>query len=101
MSKKIINDPASDAGSVRITSMAREALNRQDVKTALDKHSACNWGDVGANEWMQNDEAYKSGGKIVSRHISKNGKAFLLITEADRSETTVFLPDDGSMKRAC
>lgn len=101
MTKQITNDPASATSSIRITSMAREVLNRQDVKMALDKHSACNWGDVSSDEWAQNDEAYKSGGKIVSRHISTKGKTFLIVSDAGRTVTTVLLPDDSQMKRAC
>ena len=41
-----------------------------------------------------NDDALRSGERILSVYQSATGTTFWVLTEADRSVTTVLLPDD-------
>jgi hypothetical protein len=41
-----------------------------------------------------NDDALKAGERLLSVYLSASGITFWVITEADRSVTTVLLPDD-------
>jgi len=52
------------------------------------------WGDLSDNDRVANDMAVEHGGRILSAYGSTNGIRFWIITEADRSATTVLLPDD-------
>lgn len=57
---------------------------------------ACGWrlGGDGPEDKAANDEAVKSGGRILSRYMSAAGEPFWIITEADRSATTVLMPEE-------
>jgi hypothetical protein len=53
------------------------------------------WGDVDTEEKAANDRAVKEGGRLVScYHLPRTGKAIWIITDADRSVTTVLLPEE-------
>jgi len=81
-------------GALVVTIAASEALPRIDVAHALRQHGAGRWGDLSENDRVANDMAVKHGGRILSAYGSTNGIRFWVITEADRSATTVLLPDD-------
>lgn len=40
------------------------------------------------------DHAVENGERILSAHVTENGTRFWVITAADRSVTTVLLPDE-------
>jgi hypothetical protein len=49
---------------------------------------------VDPDDRAANDLALTSGGRLLSVYESVNGITFWVNTEADRSVTTVLLPDD-------
>lgn len=59
----------------------------------LDRHAAGDWGDVCEQDRRANEEALKSGLRLMSVYKIGDG-AVWIITEADRSVTTVLLPED-------
>ena len=80
-------------GQVVITRNALEVLSKDAVYAALARHQAGDWGDVCDEDRGLNDEALKDGSRILS--VYKDGETkFWIITEADRSATTVLLPED-------
>lgn len=81
-------------GFLAITPAANETLNKSDIFSALKRHLSCDWGEVSDCDWRSNDEAYKSDGRILSCYKDETGLKFWIITEADRSATTVMLPSD-------
>ncbi len=81
-------------GQVVITRNAMETLDLSSVTLSLRKHSAGKWGDVCVDDWKANDEALVNGDRILSSYKDINGTKFWIITEADRSSTTVLLPED-------
>jgi hypothetical protein len=60
----------------------------------LERHVMGDWGEVGAQDWRLNDEALKEGSRILSAYRTLKGKKLWVITEADRSLTTILLPDE-------
>ncbi len=81
-------------GRVVITTAAVDALTAADVKRGLFWHSQGNWGDVSPDDAAENDLSLREGFRLLSAYTAENGTPFWVITEADRSATTVLLPDD-------
>ena len=52
------------------------------------------WGDLDPEDRQANDLSLKDGSRLLSAYHSKDGTKFWIITEADRSVTTVLLPGD-------
>jgi hypothetical protein len=81
-------------GSVVVTPRAAEVLTHCDVRNAVAKHLEGDWGDVDDSGRVECERSLHRGGKLVSIYHSAEGTRFLVITEADRSVTTVLLPSD-------
>jgi hypothetical protein len=81
-------------GQVVITTGAKDALHPQDVPVALARHAAGDWGEVGEADRRQNDLAVVQGFRIFSVYFDRDHTKFWVITEADRSATTILLPDE-------
>lgn len=81
-------------GQIVATPAALDALHRPDIVAALRRHAAGDWGDVDADDRAANDDALRAGERLLSVYRVANGTTFWVITEADRSVTTVLLPDD-------
>ena len=81
-------------GRVVITANAQNALAATDIDGAIARHQSGDWGNVSKADWSTNDRALRSGERILSVYTSMSGKPFWVITEADRSYTTVLMPDD-------
>jgi len=64
------------------------------IMAYVGRHSAGDWGDVSADDWKANDYAITSGERLFSAYELGAGKRLWIITEADRSSTTVLLPDE-------
>lgn len=83
-----------DLGRIVTTPGAREALTEDDTLKALVRHMSEDWGDLGEVDRRLNDAALECGDRLFSRFISDSGESFYVITEADRSVTTILLPDE-------
>ncbi len=58
------------------------------------RHAQGDWGDVCKEDWESNDEALKSGQRLLSEYKLPDGKRIWIITEWDRSATTLLFPED-------
>lgn len=83
-----------ELGQVVATPAAGEILDDYDIHDALSRHQSGDWGDVSDGDWKANDRALKHGERILSVYRSAKGEKFWVITEWDRSITTMLLPDD-------
>ena len=81
-------------GRVVITPNALEQLSPADVQLGLQRHHAGDWGDLGEEDWMENDKALRTGLRLLSSYRSGGGVTFWVITESDRSATTLLMPED-------
>ena len=64
-----------------------------DLMPYLLRHLTGDWGDVDEFDKQQNDLAVKEGSRILSAYQTPAGKLWVL-SEADRSATTLLLPDE-------
>lgn len=60
----------------------------------LARHQRGDWGSLGNYEKQANEDALLHGGRILSKYLLKDGTPIYVITEADRSYTTVMLVGD-------
>ena len=81
-------------GQTVITSNALETLQTEDVYASIARHESGDWGELCAEDVEANERALRVGGRLFSRYKDGKGVKFYIITEADRSATTVLLPED-------
>lgn len=81
-------------GTLVITKNAKKTLNELDVLKALSRYIDYDWGEVSKEDKQANDNALKRGERILGVYRDRNGNKFWIITEADRSVTTILLPED-------
>lgn len=81
-------------GRTVITSAANDQLCRDDVLDALRRHARGDWGDLRPEDRAENELSMREGFRVFSVYHDRNGTKFWVITEADRSATTVLMPDD-------
>lgn len=63
--------------------------------TYLARHQSGDWGDISKGDKKENELSLKKGFRIVSAYILPNtGEKIWIITEADRSSTTILLPSE-------
>ena len=58
------------------------------------RHMAGDWGEVDAEDKAANDLALMDGSRLLSAYTTTKGQKLWIITEADRSVTTILLPSD-------
>ena len=81
-------------GRTVITRGALDALEQEDVLAAMTRHANGDWGDLCAEDKQANDDALSVGTRLLSAYRTGAGQKFWIITEADRSITTVLLPEE-------
>lgn len=82
-------------GQVVATPGALEALRYDDLGSLMDRHARGDWGDVCDEDKRLNDRALKDGTRLLSAYTLMDGTTRIwIITEADRSATTVLLPEE-------
>jgi hypothetical protein len=86
--------PRFSCGNLAITPNAKASLLHEDVLTALKRHLLGDWGDLERADLVANDVALRNGERLLSAYTSATGVRFWIITEADRSYTTILLPED-------
>ena len=64
-----------------------------DLLVLLVRHQSGDWGDVSEEDRESNEEALLMPLRIMSSYKFSNDKIWI-ITEADRSVTTILLPSD-------
>lgn len=81
-------------GQVVATANASATLPQDEVVAALRRHASGDWGDVDDDDRAANDAALEEGTRLLSVYHTKDGTKFWIITEWDRSVTTVLMPED-------
>ena len=83
-----------DLGQILATRGALEDLHPADRSHALGRHATGDWGDCDLEDRNMNDDALENGDRLLSVYHDRNGTKFWIITEAERSVTTILLPDE-------
>ncbi|MFL5241539.1 MAG: hypothetical protein ACJ8FY_05480 [Gemmataceae bacterium] len=80
-------------GQLVTTGNAAVRLSTEEVLTGLRRHACGDWGDLSPEDTLANDSAVQQGGRLFSAY-GFGAARFWVITEADRSVTTILLPED-------
>ncbi|MGD7197275.1 hypothetical protein ACQCQP_16010 [Ralstonia pseudosolanacearum] len=88
--------PLFHPGRLLVTPIALAALraNGIPVVSVLLKHVAGDWGIVSDDDRQQNDLSIAAGLRLISLYRLPDQTRILVITEWDRSITTILLPED-------
>ena len=81
-------------GQLFITPNALQRLGLEETTNFLARHAQGDWGDVNEGDRQANEDALKDGGRLFSVYRASDGRKFWIITEADRSVTTILLVED-------
>ena len=81
-------------GKIVITPGALEAIPAKDTLAAILRHSLGDWGDLCEEDWESNEIACERHSRLFSVYHTMDGTKFWIITEHDRSSTTILLPNE-------
>jgi hypothetical protein len=90
---RTIARPKFPLGETVITANALAQLESADIQQGLARHARGDWGDVCREDARSNADALKYGNRLLSVY-GQGDKRFWIITEWDRSVTTVLMPLD-------
>ena len=86
---------AFSLGRVVATPGALEALGGSaDAITFLARHQSGGWGEVDTHDQRANNLALVHGDRLLSAYTTSAGVRLWILTEADRSATTLLLPSE-------
>ena len=85
--------PLLPLGRVVATPGALALASFRQIRALLARHAAGDWGAVPPEDAAANDRARRTGARVLSAYAVPGGRLWIL-TEADRSATTVLLPSD-------
>ena len=83
-------------GQTFITPGAEEALQiaGQTEIEFLRRHMSCDWGELSDDDVQENELSLQKGFRLLSAYQTGKGQKLWIITEADRSATTLLLPSE-------
>ncbi len=84
-------------GQIFITPGAQEALelSGETAIQFLRRHVSGDWGEVSEEDAQENEFSLREGLRLLSAYrISQGQRTVWIITEADRSATTILLPSE-------
>ena len=88
-----------DVGQVVATRGVAEWVEEKPVQRrigagrALQRHQSGDWGKVCTEDWEANNQSLKDGTRLLSSY-EVDGRRLWVITEWDRSVTTVLFPEE-------
>ena len=97
-----VNQPSLfDVGQVLVnTSLWTDLAQAMDelsvlklLAQCLDRHRVGDWGDVDPEDWTTNQDSVASGGRLLSAYNVAD-RLIWVVTEGDRSTTTLLKPED-------
>ena len=81
-------------GQLLMTPGVQAKVPPKEMLYALSRHVRGDWGDQGDEDRRSNDVALNGGARLLLAYPTRDGVKFWIITESDRSATTVLLPDE-------
>ncbi|MCB9924313.1 MAG: hypothetical protein H6822_19200 [Planctomycetaceae bacterium] len=86
--------PKFNPGRFFATPGALQEIPPAEMAYAMYRHLRGDWGNVDKVDWKENELGLEEGFRLFSVYRTKAGTKFWIITEADRSATTVLLPNE-------
>lgn len=78
-----------------INARMQEDLNfMEHVRACIWRHFKGDWGDMDAEDKATNEESLEGGGRLMSAYAPAEHPKIWIITEWDRSVTTVLFPEE-------
>ena len=65
-----------------------------DFNSFLSRHANGDWGEVNDHDRKANEYAVEHGLRVLSAYTLSSGEKICIVTEADRSKTTIMLPGE-------
>jgi len=83
-------------GQIVATPGALEALEHAAINAAdlIQRHQSGDWGNVPPSDAEENMRSVENGWRILSSYLINDDQNLWIITEADRSVTTLLLPEE-------
>jgi hypothetical protein len=66
----------------------------QQPQEFIDRHANGDWGEVDPDGAKENEISLQRGSRVLSSYTTSAGDKFWVITEADRSATTLLFPEE-------
>jgi len=94
--QQISKQPAFELGQIVATPGALAALKKagQQPGEFLTRHINRDWGDLDDEDRKENEYGLEHGFRLLSAYKTNAGDRLWIITEADRSVTTLLLPEE-------
>jgi hypothetical protein len=101
--------PSQNSNTTRTTSVARFTIGQTFItpgaedalqiagQTAIEflrRHMSCDFGDLSEDDLRENAVSLNEGFRLLSNYRTRTGHQLWIITEADRSATTILLPSE-------
>lgn len=85
-----------DLGQIVITPGALDAFDEtgQDWAVFAVRHVTGDWGDLDEEDKRANEDALTLGNRLLSVYHLSDGTKIYIITECDRSYSTILLPSE-------
>jgi hypothetical protein len=82
-------------GQIVATPGALEVLEacHQSPMEFFARHARGDWGELSADDVAENEFSLQNGFRLLSSYATASGQKLWVITEADRTLTTLLLPD--------
>lgn len=93
MQKELSKYPLFEMGTLVQTRNVQSKLNMDETADLLYRHSHGDWGNLSDEDIATNEAALADGWRIMSCYTLK-GITYWVITEWDRSATTLLLPEE-------
>ena len=93
---RVVSQPRFPIGQLVITAGVAELIRRGRLNPSayLARHLSGDWGDLCDEDRHLNDAALKSGDRLLSSYQVASDLKLWIITEWDRSVTTLLLPEE-------
>jgi hypothetical protein len=94
--KQALMRPKFSLGRIVVTPAALDAIQGggQSPDSFLDKHVQSDWGTACREDRQASDDAHPLGTRLLSAYKTLTGCWIWIVTEADRSLTTIMLPSE-------
>jgi hypothetical protein len=86
--------PKFPVGKLCITPNAASQLSAEEIAAGLTRHLLGDWGELDTADWQLNDQGLTDGGRLCSTYTTQSNVKYWIISEPDRSATTVLMPED-------
>ena len=92
----LITNPLFNLGDVFATPQSICVLNDHgvSVQSLLQRYASGDWGDLCTEDTQANNDALQYGDRLLSSYVISDVCKVWIITEWDRSVTTILLPSE-------